>query len=128
VRADLATASRGVAESDVELALGVGRRRVVVVLVGGSTGVDRRDVDRARGVREELVVRSADVDAEREGLVQLGYGKGKDSDRAAWTGLSAINARLSPGVLHGRITAFRRRGSRFRSGGDGGCGCGSGLG
>jgi len=34
VRGDLATASRGVAEGDGELTLGVGRPRVVVVLVG----------------------------------------------------------------------------------------------
>jgi hypothetical protein len=101
VRGDLATASRGVAESDVELALGVGRRRVVVVLVGESPGVERRDVDCARGVREEeLVTRSVDVEAEREELEPLGYGKGKDSDRAAWTGLSAdtggVRGRSSP--------------------------------
>jgi len=38
------------------------------------------------------------------------------------------NARLSPGVLHGGVTAFRRRGSRFRSGGGGGGGGGSLLG
>ena len=102
MRGDLATASRGVAERDVELALGVGRRRVVVVLVGESPGVERRDVDCARGVRgeEELVARSVDVEAEREELEPLGYGKGKDSDRAAWTGLSAdtggVRGRSSP--------------------------------
>jgi hypothetical protein len=99
VRGDLATASRGIAESDVVLALCVGRRRVVV-LVGESPGVERRDVDCARGVREELVARSVDVDAEGEELDPLGYGKGKDSDRAAGTGLSAdtggVRGRPSP--------------------------------
>ena len=45
----------------------------MVVLVGESRGVERRDVDCARGVREEeLVARSVDVDAEREVLEPLG--------------------------------------------------------
>jgi hypothetical protein len=43
IRGDLATASRGVAERDVRLALGVGRWRVVVVLVGESPGVGLDD-------------------------------------------------------------------------------------
>ena len=53
-------------------ALGEGRRRAVP-LVGESPGVERREPDCGRGVREEeLVARSVDVDAERELLDPLG--------------------------------------------------------
>jgi hypothetical protein len=72
-----------------------------MVLVGESPGVERRDVDGARGAREEeLVTRSVDVDAERELLEPLGYGEGRDSDRVAWVGLAAdmggVRGRSSP--------------------------------
>ena len=75
VRGDLATASRE-AESEVEpafaFAVGVGRRRAVP-LVGESPGVERREPDCGRGVREEeLVARSVEVDAARELLDPLG--------------------------------------------------------
>ena len=103
VRGDLATASREAAESEFELAfvvaLGVGRRRVAT-LVGESPGVERRELDCGRGVREELVVRSVEVDAERELLDPLGYGEGRDSERDAWVRLLAetggVRGRSSP--------------------------------
>jgi hypothetical protein len=80
----LATVSRDVVERDVELAFGVGRRRVAFVFVGESPGIERREVevDCARGVREEeLAVRSVVVDAEREELEPLGCGEGRESER-----------------------------------------------
>ena len=102
VRGDLATASRE-AESEVELAfavaVGVGRRRAVP-LVGESPGVERREPDCGRGVREEeLVARSVDVDAERELLDPLGYGEGRESERGACVRLLAetgVRGRSSP--------------------------------
>jgi hypothetical protein len=90
-----------VAESDVELALalGVGRRRVVP-FVGESPGVERREDDWVRWVRDELEARSVVVDAERELADPLGYGEGKDSERAGTTGLpegtGGVKGRSSP--------------------------------
>jgi hypothetical protein len=78
----LATAAAvtvGVAASEIELAFtfgpGVGRRRAVVPLVGESPGVERREPEGGRGVREIVVVvvgRGVEVDAERELLEPLG--------------------------------------------------------
>jgi len=75
------------AESEVELAfafaLGVGKW-CTIPLVRESPGVERRELDRGRGVREEeLVARSVQVDAERELLDPLGYGEGRDLERDA---------------------------------------------
>ena len=93
-RGDLATA----AESDVELALalGVGRRRVVP-FVGESPGVERREADCVRCVRDELEARSVVVDAERELADPLGYGDGRDSERAGLPeGTGGVKGRSSP--------------------------------
>jgi hypothetical protein len=67
---DLATASREVAESYVELAFSIWRGRAVL-LIGESSGVERRDVD-----------------PERELLEPLGYEEGRDSNRGCvdWVG------------------------------------------
>jgi len=78
VQGGLATASRE-AESEIEyafaFALGVGKWRAIP-LVGESSGVERRELDGGRGVREEeRVAQSVEVDAERELLDPLGYGK-----------------------------------------------------
>jgi hypothetical protein len=56
-----------------------------MLLVGVSSGVERRDVDCARKAREEaLVACSVDVDPERELLEPLGYyGEDWDLDRVA---------------------------------------------
>jgi len=102
VRGDLATASRE-AESEVELAfafaVGVGSRRAVP-FVGESPGVERREPDCGRGVREEeLVARSVEVDAARVLLDPLGYGEGRGSERDAWVRLLAetgVRGRSSP--------------------------------
>ena len=77
------------AESDVELALalGVGRRRDGVPFVGESAGVERREADCVRWVRDELDARSVVVDAESELTDPLGYGDGRDSERAEGIGL-----------------------------------------
>ena len=80
VRGNLATDSRE-AELAFMFALGVGG---AVPLVRESPGVERREPDCGRGVREEeLVARSVDVDAERELLNPLGYGEGRESERGA---------------------------------------------
>ena len=86
VRGDLATGSRE-AVSEVEpafaLALCVGRRGAVP-LVGESPRVEHRKLDSGGGVcEEELVVRSVEVDAERELLDPLGYGEGRDLEQDA---------------------------------------------
>jgi hypothetical protein len=52
---DLATALREVAESYVELTFGIWIQRVVL-LIGESSGVERRDVDCAHEAREEALV------------------------------------------------------------------------
>lgn len=70
------------AESEFELAVGVGRRRAVP-FVGESPGVERREEDCVRGVRDELDARRVVVDAERELFDPLGYGEGKESERDA---------------------------------------------
>ena len=50
----------------------------------GSTGVERRRLDRGREVGEEvLVARSVEVDAERELLTPLGHGESRDLERDA---------------------------------------------
>jgi len=86
----LAVASREAAESEVELAFtfgpGVGRRRVVVPLVGESPGVECREPEGRQGVREVVVGRSVGVEVECERLDPLGYGEGRDSERDAWIG------------------------------------------
>ena len=73
------------AESEVELtfafALGV------VPLVGELPGAEQRELGCERGVCEELVAWSLEVDAERKLLYSLGYGEGRDSERDAWVGL-----------------------------------------
>jgi hypothetical protein len=82
---DLAT----VVEIDVELALalGVGRRRDGVPFVGESAGVERREADCVRWVRDEVKARSVIIDAESELTNPLGYGDGRDSERAEGIGL-----------------------------------------
>ena len=84
-RGDLAT----VAKSDVELALAlvVGRRQDGVPFVGESAGVERREADCVRWVRDEPDARSVVVDAESELTDPLGYGNGRDSERAEGIGL-----------------------------------------
>jgi hypothetical protein len=70
----LATASREVAESYVELTFSIWRGRAVL-LVGEWSGVERRDVDCAREAREEaLVAHSVDVDPERGCVDWVGRG------------------------------------------------------
>jgi hypothetical protein len=72
-RGDLETASREVAESEVEVEFGIGRRRGML-LVGEPPGVERCIVDCACGAsKEELVARSVDADEERELLESLEY-------------------------------------------------------
>ena len=99
-RGDLAT----VAKSDVELALAfvVGRRQDGVPFVGESAGVERREADCVRWVRDEPDARSVVVDAESELTDPLGYGDGRDSERAEGIGLpegtcgSGVRERSSP--------------------------------
>lgn len=77
---------------------------MVVPFVGESPGVERREPEGGRGVREVVVVvvvgRSVEVEAERELLDPLGYGVGRDSERDAWFGLIAdmggVRGRSSP--------------------------------
>jgi hypothetical protein len=84
-----AAPSRAAAESDVELAvgLGVGRRRAEpFVVVGESPGVERREEDCWRAWRDdELDRRSVWVDVVREVEDALGYGAGEAAERCAWT-------------------------------------------
>ena len=72
----VAAASRAAADSEFELALGlgVGRRRVEpFVVVGESPGVERREEDCWRAVRDdELDTRSVGVDEVREVADALG--------------------------------------------------------
>ena len=76
-------------ESDAELALalGVGRRRDGNSFVGGSVGVERREADCMRWARDEPDARGVVVDAESELTNPLGYGDGRDSERAEGIGL-----------------------------------------
>ena len=92
VRGEFTTASHE-AKSEVktcvhvQVRVDVGRRRAVL-LAGESSGVERRELDCGRGVRDELAARSVEVDAARELLDPLGYGERKVSNRNAWLGCS----------------------------------------
>ena len=56
----------------------------------GSTGVERRRLDRGWEVREEvLVARSVEVNAERGLLTPLWHGESRVLERDAWAGLLA---------------------------------------
>lgn len=110
MRGDFAT----VAESEVELtfALGVGRWRPVVPLVGEPAGVERREeADCVRWVRDETEARRVVVDAERELLDPLGYGVGRDSERA-----EGIEVPEGTGGVRGRSSAPGRATSRVGAG------------
>ena len=99
-------------ESDVELALalGVGRRRDGNPFVGGSAGVGRREADCMRWVRDEPDARGVVVDAESELTNPLGYGDGRDSERAEGIGLpegaggGGVREQSSPPGRRGRGT------------------------
>ena len=88
------------AELAFTFALGVWGGGGAVPLVRESPGVERREPDCGRGVREEeLVARSVEVDAERELLDPLGYGEGRESERGACVRLLAetgVRGRSSP--------------------------------
>ena len=75
------------AESDVELALasGVGEQRAIS-FVGDRVWAGAKPAGWRLAVREELEACSVVVDAERELAYLLGYGDGKDSERAGCTG------------------------------------------
>jgi hypothetical protein len=79
VRGDLARASRGIAESAVEVAVDVRRRRVVVVLVGESPGVLES------GAMSTACVGYARRSSWRVALMWMrrGMARARDPDRAA---------------------------------------------
>ena len=87
---------------ELTLALGVGRQRDGVPSVGESTGVERREADCVRWVRDEPDARSVVVDAESELTDPLGYGDGRDSEQAEGirlpegTGGGGVRERSSP--------------------------------
>ena len=58
-----------------------------VRFVGESAGVERRDADCVRWVRDELDARSVVVEAKSKLTDPLGYGDGRDSERAERIGL-----------------------------------------
>lgn len=92
--------------------MGVGRRRPAVPFVGEPAGVERREeADWARWVRDELVARSVVVDAERELLDPLGYGVGRDSERAV-----GIEVPEGTGGVRERSSAPGRATSRMGAG------------
>jgi hypothetical protein len=81
--------------------VGVGRWRAAVPFVGEPAGVERREeADCARWERDEMEARSVVVDAERELLDPLGYGVGRDSERAEGIevpeGTGGVRGRSSP--------------------------------
>jgi hypothetical protein len=80
--------------------------------VGELAGVERREADWVRWVRDEFERRSVAVDVERELLDPLGYGEGRDSERAAEgievpEGTGGVRERSSP---PGRVTSRRATG------------------
>jgi len=81
------------------------RRRRAVQLIGESLGVDWRELNRGRGMREELVARKVKVDAERELLDPL------DIERARCVGRRQVEViRYVAGqVIRVCLPMWRRR-------------------
>jgi hypothetical protein len=89
---------------------------------GESPGVERRELDCGRGVGEEFVARSVEVDVERKLLDPLGYGECKDSNRDAGVGLL-----VETGGIKGRSSLAGRDVLRSGAGDSCSCLCGAGA-